>query len=84
VKLSQTKAASMAYVFNNHKIRKIVSIQIKKETILATVEKLKVKLKNWRIFARDALDDNLNKKQVDQSEKLVSKLSLKSQDSLKK
>ena len=74
----------MAYVFNNHKIRKIVSIQIKKETILATVEKLKVKLKNWRIFARDALDDNLNKKRVDQSEKLVSKLSLKSQDSLKK
>jgi hypothetical protein len=58
VKLSSRKAESISYVFNNQKIRKIISIQRKKETILAAVDKLKEKLKNWRTFAREALDPN--------------------------
>lgn len=52
VKLSHKKAQSISFVFNNHKIRKIVSIQRKRETIFATVDKLKTQLKKWRMFSR--------------------------------
>ena len=41
VSLASLKAKSISYVYNNKKIRKIISIQRKKETILATVDKLK-------------------------------------------
>ena len=44
VELSIFKAKSMAYVFNNYKIRKIVSIKFKKEQVMATVESIKAKL----------------------------------------
>jgi cell fate (sporulation/competence/biofilm development) regulator YmcA (YheA/YmcA/DUF963 family) len=63
VKLSGRKAESLSYVFNNHKIRKIISHQRKKETILAAVDKLKEKLKNWRTFAREALNPHEKEKQ---------------------
>ena len=56
VKLSELKAKSISYVFNNKKIRKIISIQRRKETINMTVEKLKDKLKRWRAFTRTTLD----------------------------
>jgi hypothetical protein len=62
VKLSARKAQSITYVFNNQKIRKIISIQRKKETILAAVDKLKEKLKNWRTFASDVLNPETIKK----------------------
>ena len=55
VSLSELKAKSITYQFNNNKIRKIISIQRKKEAILATVEKLKEKLQRWRIFTRTTL-----------------------------
>ena len=48
VKLSEIKAKSIAYVFNNYKIRKIYKIQHRKEIIMATCEKLKEKVKRWR------------------------------------
>lgn len=56
VSLSELKAKSIAYTFNNLKIRKIISIQRKKETILATVDKLKEKIKRWREFTRTTLE----------------------------
>ena len=56
VQLADLKAKSIASTFNNLKIRKIISIQRRKETILATVEKLKEKLKRWRLFTRTTLD----------------------------
>jgi len=58
IQLSEQKAKSIAYCFNNHKIRKIVSIQRQKETIFATVDKLKEKLRRWRLFTRTTLDNN--------------------------
>lgn len=56
VQLADLKAKSIAFTFNNLKIRKIISIQRRKETILATVDKLKEKLKRWRLFTRTTLD----------------------------
>jgi len=53
--LAPNKAKSITYCFNNNKIRKIISIQRKKEAILATVEKLKEKLTRWRAFTRTTL-----------------------------
>jgi hypothetical protein len=55
VSLADLKAKSITYRFNNNKIRKIISIRRKKETILATVEKLKEKLQRWRIFTSTTL-----------------------------
>jgi hypothetical protein len=56
--LADKKAKSLAYCFNNDKIRNIVSIQRRKETIMTTVEKLKDKLKRWRMFMRTTLTDD--------------------------
>jgi hypothetical protein len=56
IQLAELKAKSIAYCYNNMKIRKIVSIQRQKESTLATVEKIKQKLKRWRIFTRTTLD----------------------------
>jgi len=55
VELSVLKAKSMAYVFNNHKIRKIVSIKFKKEQVMATVDSVKNKLQRWRAFTKTTL-----------------------------
>jgi len=55
VGLAPLKAKSTTYIFNNFKIRKIISIQRKKEAILATVEKLKEKLARWRAFTRTTM-----------------------------
>lgn len=60
--LADKKAKSLAYCFNNDKIRNIVSIQRRKETIMTTVEKLKDKLKRWRMFMRTTLVDSDKKK----------------------
>lgn len=57
VKLAPLKAKSIAYKFNNLKIRKIISIQRKKESILKTVEQLKDKIKRWRQFTRTTLEN---------------------------
>lgn len=56
VELSVLKAKSNAFVFNNYKIRKIVSIKFRKEQIMATVEVIKDKLKRWRAFTKTTLD----------------------------
>ena len=53
--LSDLKAQSMAYCFNNQKIRKIIQIQRHKETVSEVVEQLKQKLKNWRNLMRKTL-----------------------------
>jgi len=58
VQLSDLKAKSMTYMFNNRKIRKILSIQRKKETILQTVDRIKQKLVRWRQFTRTTLIEN--------------------------
>jgi hypothetical protein len=55
VDLAPLKAKSITFIFNNQKIRKIISIQRKKEAILATVEKLKEKLSRWRAFTRTTM-----------------------------
>jgi hypothetical protein len=57
MQLSELKAKSVTYVFNNYKIRKIVSIQKKRETIEATVEKLREKIIRWRKFTKTTLMD---------------------------
>jgi hypothetical protein len=59
--LADKKAKSLSYCFNNDKIRNIVSIQRRKETIMTTVEKLKDKLKRWRMFMRTTLTDDKKK-----------------------
>jgi hypothetical protein len=56
VSLSFKKARSMAYTYNNYKIRKIVAIQKRKEIIISTVETVAAKLKRWREFTRTTLD----------------------------
>jgi len=56
VQLAELKAKSIAFTFNNLKIRKIISIQRRKETVRATVEKLQEKLRRWRRFTRTTLD----------------------------
>jgi len=48
VNLAEAKRRSFTYVFNNDKIRQILSIQRRKEQIKETVEKLKEKLIRWR------------------------------------
>lgn len=55
--LADLKAKSVTYVFNNYKIRKIVSIQKRRETIDATVQKLREKIIRWRKFTRTTLLD---------------------------
>jgi len=48
IQLSKLKAKSITFVHNNYKIRKILNIQRKRESILKTVEKLKDKIARWR------------------------------------
>ena len=55
--LADLKGKSITYVFNNHKIRKIVSIQKRRETIDATVQKLREKIIRWRKFTKTTLVD---------------------------
>lgn len=72
VKLAQLKRLSFTYIFNNEKIRKILSIQRRKETIKQTVQKLKEKLARWRKFTRTTLDvreEKARKRALDQDER---------------
>ena len=55
MQLSELKAKSMTYVFNNYKIRKILSVNRKRESTLKTVERLKEKITRWRQFTRTTL-----------------------------
>lgn len=55
-KLSEVKAKSLAYVYNNFKIRKIYRIQHHREVVNATTDKLKEKIVRWRQFTRTTLD----------------------------
>ena len=55
IQISEMKAKSITYMINNFKIRKILSIQRKREQTLKTVEKLKDKLFRWRMFAKTTL-----------------------------
>ena len=61
LKLAPLKAKSLAYQFNNLKIRKIISIQRKKEAIMKTVDRLKEKMKRWRAFTRTTLEPSEGK-----------------------
>lgn len=58
MQLSDVKAKAMTYVFNNYKIRKILSINRKREATLKTVERLKEKITRWRQFTRTTLVSN--------------------------
>lgn len=58
MQLSELKGRSITFIFNNHKIRKIVSNTRKKETIMKSVERLKQKLNRWRAFTRTTLDSS--------------------------
>ena len=55
IQLGVMKAKSITYVFNNNKIRKILSIQRKRESIMGTVDKIKEKIIRWRQFTRTTL-----------------------------
>ena len=70
VNLSYLKAKSMAYTYNNYKIRKIVAIQKRKEIIVSTCKQVADKLKRWRQFTRTTLDqekeEELKKKSAQQ------------------
>ena len=55
VQLADLKKKSITYVFNNRKIRKILSIQRKKEAIDGTVQRLRDKIVRWRQFTRTTL-----------------------------
>lgn len=59
MQLAELKAKSITYVYNNYKIRKILSVQRKREAILKTVEQLKQKIFRWRQFTRTTM---VNKK----------------------
>lgn len=59
MQLSELKGKSITYIFNNHKIRKIVSNTRKRETIMKSVERMKTKLIRWRAFTRTTLDTSL-------------------------
>ena len=50
VDLAEIKAKSLAYTFNNRKLRTLVWTQRRRERILYTVQKLREKLVNWRLF----------------------------------
>lgn len=72
VNLSYLKAKSMAYTYNNYKIRKIMAVQKRKEIILNTVEKVRDKLKRWRQFTRTTLDvEAENRKKVEEAQRLL-------------
>lgn len=55
IQLSDLKAKSITYVYNNYKIRKILNLQRKREATVKTVEKLKEKIKRWRQFTRTTM-----------------------------
>ena len=61
MKLAGQKAKSLAYVYNNMKIRRIISFQRRREVILATVDKLRKKLVRWRQFGKGTLEGGANK-----------------------
>lgn len=68
MRLSEVKAKAITYVRNNFKIRKIVAIQTKKESIMKTVERVKSKLIRWRKFTRTTLaDEDRLKRMKDQA-----------------
>jgi hypothetical protein len=48
LQIPELKAKSITYMYNNYKIRKILSIQRKRESTLKTVERLKEKIFRWR------------------------------------
>lgn len=48
MEIAPLKAKSIAYCFNNEKIRRIINIQRRKETINKTVEELAKRLIYWR------------------------------------
>lgn len=48
MEIAPLKAKSIAYCFNNQKIRRIINIQRRKETINKTVDELKNRLIYWR------------------------------------
>lgn len=55
IQLAETKAKAITYVFNNYKIRKILSLQRKREAIVKTTERLKEKIHRWRQFTRTTM-----------------------------
>lgn len=55
LQISELKAKSITYMYNNYKIRKILSIQRKRESTLKTVERLKDKIYRWRQFTRTTM-----------------------------
>jgi hypothetical protein len=74
MRLSEVKAKAITYVRNNFKIRKIVAIQTKKESIMKTVERVKSKLIRWRKFTRTTLaDEDRLKRMKDQAKGMATK-----------
>lgn len=53
--MADLKKKSITFVFNNRKIRKILSIQRRKEAIEQTVQRLRDKIIRWRKFTRTTL-----------------------------
>jgi len=58
VQLSEIKAKSKTYIFNNLKIRKILSIQRRKDSIMSVVNVLRQKIIRWRTFTKTTLVNN--------------------------
>jgi hypothetical protein len=55
--IADLKQKAITYQFNNLKIKKVMSIQRKRESIMAAFEKVKDKLIRWRKFQRTTMDD---------------------------
>lgn len=55
MKLAETKAKAITQCRNNYKLRKILSLQRRHDTILAVVDKIKEKVVRWRMFTRTTL-----------------------------
>lgn len=48
MKLRKDKQESIAYQFNNQKLKQMVAINKEKQSILETVKQLKLKIKLWK------------------------------------
>jgi hypothetical protein len=64
MRLADVKAKAITYCRNNFKIRKIVAIQTKKDSIFKTVDRVKSKLIRWRKFTRTTLMDESKKEMM--------------------
>ena len=77
--LAELKKQSLAFTKNNHKIKKIISIQAKRKLILRTIDLVQNKIKRWRRFTSTTLDTAQSSKPQIQETRQLAKLEAKEQ-----